>query len=319
MIKLDFDRFVEAQDMEDTYSCALEEIRDGNTNAHWMLYVFPRLKGLSMGKAARYYGISNLLEAQAYYRDELLGKRLRGACKVLFDNHYDGCIENIFTETEAQNLRASMTLFSIISPDDIFDRIIEVLFEEQKDEVTLGVLKKEMDFLYEDSPYEIYGIHADERAFMDGSCHEAHSIDPKQRMATLAGLVVEGYSLKELGYLYLYNHSDLLDDYRNSHLEITFPHMAFDFLLYMVDQFNKHKEHVLLAKLVNRFDVHTIFRVSGEREWEDVAEDFDRFVHFIRSDRGMERYLLKLLERHSLLRSPKVPQKLFCNCHVFGL
>ncbi|MDD3308139.1 MAG: DUF1810 family protein, partial [Acetobacterium sp.] len=58
------ERFIKAQ--EESYGQALEEIKNGHKRSHWMWYVFPQLKGLGRSETARYYGIANRTEAEAY-------------------------------------------------------------------------------------------------------------------------------------------------------------------------------------------------------------------------------------------------------------
>jgi uncharacterized protein (DUF1810 family) len=45
-----FDRFLEAQ--EDMYATAIQEIKHGEKESHWMWYIFPQLRGLTSSQAA---------------------------------------------------------------------------------------------------------------------------------------------------------------------------------------------------------------------------------------------------------------------------
>ena len=42
----DLERFVTAQDTYDSYHTALQEVKDGWKQSHWMWYVFPQIHGL---------------------------------------------------------------------------------------------------------------------------------------------------------------------------------------------------------------------------------------------------------------------------------
>ena len=46
--KPDFTRFIDAQ--VDTYKVALEEVRNGRKETHWMWFVFPQLRGLGQSQ-----------------------------------------------------------------------------------------------------------------------------------------------------------------------------------------------------------------------------------------------------------------------------
>lgn len=60
----DLSRFVEAHDR--SYSRALEEIREGRKQSHWMWYIFPQIVGLGLSSTSRFYAIADLEEARAY-------------------------------------------------------------------------------------------------------------------------------------------------------------------------------------------------------------------------------------------------------------
>ena len=57
------DRFLESH--EDMYATALQEIKNGEKESHWMWYIFPQLRGLSKSEMAYIYGINGIEEAIA--------------------------------------------------------------------------------------------------------------------------------------------------------------------------------------------------------------------------------------------------------------
>ena len=67
-------RFIGAQ--ESYYQTALEEIRNGCKNSHWIWFIFPQMKGLGHSPAAQNYGITSLNEARAYLANPTLRKHL---------------------------------------------------------------------------------------------------------------------------------------------------------------------------------------------------------------------------------------------------
>ena len=118
----DLDRFVKAQ--EKMYDIALNEIKNGKKISHFMWYIFPQLKGLGYSDISNYYGISGLEEAKEYLEDEILGNRLYNITLELLKINEDDPI-NIFGNVDALKLKSSMTLFDIVSDDEIFYDVLK--------------------------------------------------------------------------------------------------------------------------------------------------------------------------------------------------
>ena len=71
------DRFRQAQDQRFAgFAAALDEIRSGGKQGHWIWYVFPQLEGLGTSGMSQTYGIRGLAEAREYLLDPELGARL---------------------------------------------------------------------------------------------------------------------------------------------------------------------------------------------------------------------------------------------------
>lgn len=132
-----FARFHEAQAVH--YQTALAEIKDGYKRSHWMWYIFPQIKGLGKSSTSQYYGIASLDEAKAYLDDEILGARLREICAELL-KHSDRSVQGILGGIDSMKLKSSMTLFDIVSPSDIFDKVLDVFFYGERDGLTLEIL-----------------------------------------------------------------------------------------------------------------------------------------------------------------------------------
>lgn len=67
-------RFLQAQEV--VYERALSEIRRGKKRTHWMWYIFPQFKGLSLSSTSRRYAIESIEEAKAYLAHPILVARL---------------------------------------------------------------------------------------------------------------------------------------------------------------------------------------------------------------------------------------------------
>ena len=133
-------RFLEAQKI--MYETALEEIKKGEKESHWIWYIFPQLRGLGYSPKAYTYGIDGLEEAKAYLEHPVLSARLIEITEALL-THRGKDIEDIMGDIDALKLRSSMTLFALISEaDSVFHQVLEVFYDSKMDEMTLGLLGK---------------------------------------------------------------------------------------------------------------------------------------------------------------------------------
>jgi uncharacterized protein (DUF1810 family) len=131
------ERFVDAQDFNETYEQAVSELCEGRKIGHWMWFIFPQIAGLGYSPMSRKFAISSLAEAQAYLRHRVLGSRLTRCTQVLIGINGKSATE-IFGSTDAMKLRSSMTLFMNAAPDDpIFREALAKYFHGSPDHSTL--------------------------------------------------------------------------------------------------------------------------------------------------------------------------------------
>lgn len=136
-MEYDLNRFCEALDF--AYDLALGEMRAGRKRSHWIWYVFPQVKGLGRSYNARYYALDGVEEARQFLNDEELGGRLREITEVVLE-HRGIDVEDLMNgEIDAVKLRSSMTLFDIVSPNDIFAQVLEAFFDGNRCEHTLEI------------------------------------------------------------------------------------------------------------------------------------------------------------------------------------
>lgn len=141
-IIFELDRFIQAQDKDNTYATALREIREGEKRSHWIWFVFPQVKGLGHSWMSNMYGISSLLEAKAYLEDGVLNDRLKEITTALI-SHKGTPAEDIFGILDAMKVRSCMTLFDIVQPNDIWNRVLEFFFHGKRCTQTLELIDKE--------------------------------------------------------------------------------------------------------------------------------------------------------------------------------
>ena len=151
------DRFVLAQEHDDAYADALQEVGEGRKRTHWIWYIFPQMKGLGFSSMSDYFGITSLLEARAYLSHPVLGHNLRRISEVLYDQALDGnSAVGIFGETDALKVCSCMTLFDAIDPDNIFNRNLQKLFGGQRCQRTLEMIREEYE-LYRSPVWKYFG------------------------------------------------------------------------------------------------------------------------------------------------------------------
>ena len=125
----DLQRFLRAQEI--AYPVALQEIRSGGKQSHWIWYIFPQLKGLGWSYNSQYYGLDGVDEARAYLAHPLLGARLREITQTLLTHRGKRSIlELMGSSIDVLKLRSSMTLFDQVSPNDIFAEVLQTYFPE---------------------------------------------------------------------------------------------------------------------------------------------------------------------------------------------
>nr|WP_315155749.1 DUF1810 domain-containing protein [uncultured Flavobacterium sp.] len=133
-------RFLEAQNSK--YLDALNEIKLGKKQTHWMWFVFPQIKGLGFTDYNIFYGIENLEEAQAYYDHPILGKHLMEITQALLNIENKTALE-ILGKPDERKLKSCMTLFSLL-PDTnrVFEEILDKYYQGDKDIKTMELLHK---------------------------------------------------------------------------------------------------------------------------------------------------------------------------------
>ena len=125
-IEYDLERFVEAQNM--VYDMALREIKESQKRGHWIWFVFPQIKGLGHSYNSEYYGLSGVNEAKVYLEHPLLGARLREISKAMLDCGNPSA-DDILGFPDVLKVRSCMTLFDMVSPNDIFKQVLDKYYD----------------------------------------------------------------------------------------------------------------------------------------------------------------------------------------------
>ena len=133
----DLNRFVEVQ--RDEYDEALSEIASGRKQTHWMWYIFPQLDGLASTATSRHFAIKSLEEARAYLDHPVLGARLLECAEATLAVEGRSA-HDIFGTPDDLKLRSSATLFAVVRPGSVFDRLLAKYFDGVPDGKTLELL-----------------------------------------------------------------------------------------------------------------------------------------------------------------------------------
>lgn len=122
------------------YATALDEIRHGHKTTHWIWYVFPQLRGRTSDTVTEYYALNGKAEAEEYLRHPVLGARLLEITTVLLSSSaYD--LVAVFGTTDAFKLRACMTLFDELAPEEkVFGGVLDKYCMGIRDDATLRLL-----------------------------------------------------------------------------------------------------------------------------------------------------------------------------------
>jgi uncharacterized protein (DUF1810 family) len=136
--RIDFQRFVEAQDPVFDAVCA--ELRAGRKSSHWMWFIFPQLKGLGRSAESERFAIASLAEAESYLQHPILGPRLRTATALV--NAIQGrSIHDILGAPDDLKFRSSMTLFSRATRDNgVFQEALRKYYAGEPDPITVQLL-----------------------------------------------------------------------------------------------------------------------------------------------------------------------------------
>ena len=140
-----FDRFLTAQEF--AYSLALQEIRAGRKENHWIWFIFPQLQGLGSSPMSARYALPDLDTAKAYAAHPVLGARLReitGALLALEEKD----IHRILPWPDDLKVCSCMTLFQLAVPDEpLFQQVLDKYFNGARCEYTLQTIcgKLEME------------------------------------------------------------------------------------------------------------------------------------------------------------------------------
>ena len=69
-----------------TYAQALQEVKNGKKETHWMWWIFPQMRGLGKSERSQFYGIPDRNQARLFLEHPYLGKHLIEITQAVFDS-----------------------------------------------------------------------------------------------------------------------------------------------------------------------------------------------------------------------------------------
>ena len=69
-----------------TYAQALQEVKNGKKETHWMWWIFPQMRGLGKSERSQFYGIPDRDQARLFLEHPYLGKHLIEITQAVFDS-----------------------------------------------------------------------------------------------------------------------------------------------------------------------------------------------------------------------------------------
>lgn len=117
------------------YETALQEIKAGRKQSHWIWYIFPQIQGLGHSTMAMYYEIQSKAEAVEYWNDPVLRSHMVEICQELLK--LEGSIDWIMGYPDNLKLRSCMTLFWLVTNELIFKAVLDRFYSGSMDEFTL--------------------------------------------------------------------------------------------------------------------------------------------------------------------------------------
>lgn len=132
-MEFSLDRFRNAH--AGSYDIALQEIKAGRKQSHWMWYIFPQILGLGHSTEAMYYAIQDKDEAVRYWNDPVLRSHMMEICQELLK--LNDSIDWIMGYPDNLKLRSCMTLFWLVTEEHIFKEVLNRFYDGSMDEFTL--------------------------------------------------------------------------------------------------------------------------------------------------------------------------------------
>ena len=137
---LDLERFVIAQNFNESFLNAISELVEGKKRSHWIWWIFPQLRGLGVSEQSIRFSIGSIAEATAYLTHPVLGPRLIMSTKAILSHAGTGIVEVLGT-IDSQKFQSSMTLFALVGPTiSLYSEALATFFDNNRCSLTIQLV-----------------------------------------------------------------------------------------------------------------------------------------------------------------------------------
>ena len=123
------------------HSVAVKELSQGKKQSHWIWFIFPQIKGLGSSYYANYYALNNAQEVLEYWQNDYLRNNYLELCNILL-NLPETNASNIFDFPDDLKLKSSLTLFYLVTKDEVVKKTLQRFFGLELDSFTVKALGK---------------------------------------------------------------------------------------------------------------------------------------------------------------------------------
>jgi uncharacterized protein (DUF1810 family) len=107
---------------EQTYQQALQEVKNGKKETHWMWWIFPQLQGLGKSERSQFYSFRVRDDADLFLKHPILGQHLIEITEAVYNS--DKTPYEIFGN-DVIKFRSCMLLFaSLKNTNNIFNKVL---------------------------------------------------------------------------------------------------------------------------------------------------------------------------------------------------
>lgn len=130
--------FIEAQNkcLDDV----IKEMKNGCKETHWIWYIFPQIKGLSLSENGFLYALDSVDDAKSYLENDILRTRLFQLLNIIKELPSNDIFEIMGGDPDDQKFASSMTLFELAAPDSQIIKDMFTKFNMERDQFTIDII-----------------------------------------------------------------------------------------------------------------------------------------------------------------------------------
>ena len=196
-----------------------------------------------------------------------------------------------------------MTLFDVVSPNDIFDETLYAFYNGERDQRTLKMIAKDKEY-YESNPFEKYGIKINPRAFFENNVVESDEMTLDRRAATLIEMYTKGENLNDLVCWYLVNKRDIFSNYRTEGIISSWGSLCRNIINDCFDEAVKDNDELSQQKLKDCYKANKLDDIYHYTNPQDVADILMKEIDFLRTTKPFDDYISDLINDDSLIKKP---------------